>query len=382
MNKAQYFNTVIIDTNAFDSKGNDFCGYFNSIIPAFFDTLSKNGIRILSHPILIGETKKHINHLDDGQTDNEKVKNAIKALTRYKNILEFIDIDYDSTIQQLEKLDIENENIKKVDQYFSSAEMLKYCNPEIVFKKYFNNEAPFDIERNKKYEFPDAFIIESIIDYIDTNPTVAILVISSDEDWKKALSTKSQITMKDNLDDALKLLYSQERSINDIIESLYEDIADYLTNNTTTETWFDIQDYDLESDIDVEKVELDNIDNNVVPLVISDEKIVIQTTVGLLVDGATTIFDYDNSVWDSETRTYYIIPFAVMDFQQAKGTATCEIHISFDKEKKPSLEKINIIEPDGVILKIDEDNVDFSEINMDLDVAADMADTAEDYYKH
>lgn len=69
MNKPQYFNTVIIDTNAFDSKGNDFCGYFNSIIPAFFDTLSKNGIRILSHPILIGETKKHINHLDDGQTD-------------------------------------------------------------------------------------------------------------------------------------------------------------------------------------------------------------------------------------------------------------------------------------------------------------------------
>lgn len=382
MNKPQYFNTVIIDTNAFDSKGNDFCGYFNSIIPAFFDTLSKNGIRILSHPILIGETKKHINHLDDGQTDNEKVKNAIKALTRYKNILELIDIDYDSTIQQLEKLDIENENIKKVDHYFSSAEMLKYCNPEIVFKKYFNNEAPFDKEQNKKYEFPDAFIIESIIDYIDTNPTVAILVISSDEDWKKALSTKSQITMKDNLDDALKLLYSQEQSINDIIESLYEDIADYLTNNTTTETWFDIQDYDLESDIDVEEVVLDNISNNVVPLVISERKIVLQTTVDLLVDGATTIFDYDNSVWDSETRTYYLTSFAIMDFQQATGTATCEIHITFDENKKPSLEKIHIIAPYGIILKVDEEKVDFSENDMDLDIAADRADAQEEYYKH
>ena len=382
MNKPQYFNTVIIDTNAFDSKGNDFCGYFNSIIPAFFDTLSKNGIRILSHPILIGETKKHINHLDDGQTDNEKVKNAIKALTRYKNILELIDIDYDSTIQQLEKLDIENENIKKVNQYFSSAEMLKYCKPEIVFKKYFNNEAPFDKERNKKYEFPDAFIIESIIDYIDTNPAVAILVISSDEDWKKALSTKSQITIIDNLDDALKLLYSQEQSINDIIESLYEDIADYLTNNTTTETWFDIQDYDLESDIDVEEVVLDNISNNVVPLVISERKIVLQTTVDLLVDGATTIFDYDNSVWDSETRTYYLTSFAIMDFQQATGTATCEIHITFNENKKPSLENIHIIAPNGVTLKIDEDKVDFSEINMDFDIAADRADTQEDYYNH
>lgn len=57
MDKTQFFNTVIIDTNAFDSKGNDFCGHFNSIIPSFFKTLSVHGIKILSHPVLIGETK-------------------------------------------------------------------------------------------------------------------------------------------------------------------------------------------------------------------------------------------------------------------------------------------------------------------------------------
>lgn len=382
MDKTRFFNTVIVDTNAFDSKGNDFCGHFDQIIPSFFNALSEHRIKILSHPVLIGETKKHINHIDNGQTDNDRVKNAIAALTKYKCILELINIDFESIIKQLEKLDIASENLKKVDQYFSGADMLSYCDPAIIFNKYFNADPPFAKSGDKKSEFPDAFIIESLTDYINTNPNASILVISNDNDWKSALSSKEQITIKDNIDDALRLLNSQEQSINDIIETLHEDISDYFTNNTTTETWFDIQDYDLESDIDVEKVELDNIDNNVVPLVISDEKIVLQTTVDLLVDGATTIFDYDNSVWDSETRTYYIISFAVMDFQQAKGTATCEIHISFDKEKKPSLEKINIIEPDGVILKIDEDNVDFSEINMDLDVAADMADTAEDYYKH
>lgn len=382
MDKTRFFNTVIVDTNAFDSKGNDFCGHFDQIIPSFFNALSEHRIKILSHPVLIGETKKHINHIDNGQTDNDRVKNAIAALTKYKCILELINIDFESIIKQLDKLDIASENLKKVDQYFSGADMLSYCDPAIIFNKYFNADPPFAKSGDKKSEFPDAFIIESLTDYINTNPNASILVISNDNDWKSALSSKEQITIKDNIDDALRLLNSQEQSINDIIETLHEDISDYFTNNTTTETWFDIQDYDLESDIDVEKVELDNIDNNVVPLVISDEKIVLQTTVDLLVDGATTIFDYDNSVWDSETRTYYIISFAVMDFQQAKGTATCEIHISFDKEKKPSLEKINIIEPDGVILKIDEDNVDFSEINMDLDVAADMADTAEDYYKH
>lgn len=382
MDKTRFFNTVIVDTNAFDSKGNDFCGHFDQIIPSFFNALSEHRIKILSHPVLIGETKKHINHIDNGQTDNDRVKNAIAALTKYKCILELINIDFESIIKQLEKLDIASENLKKVDQYFSGADMLSYCDPAIIFNKYFNADPPFAKSGDKKSEFPDAFIIESLTDYINTNPNASILVISNDNDWKSALSSKEQITIKDNIDDALRLLNSQEQSINDIIETLHEDISDYFTNNTTTETWFDIQDYDLESDIDVEKVKLDNIDNNVVPLVISDEKIVLQTTVDLLVDGATTIFDYDNSVWDSETRTYYIISFAVMDFQQAKGTATCEIHISFDKEKKPSLEKINIIEPDGVILKIDEDNVDFSEINMDLDVAADMADTAEDYYKH
>ena len=60
MDKTRFFNTVIVDTNAFDSKGNDFCGHFDQIIPSFFNALSEHRIKILSHPVLIGETKKHI----------------------------------------------------------------------------------------------------------------------------------------------------------------------------------------------------------------------------------------------------------------------------------------------------------------------------------
>lgn len=382
MDKTRFFNTVIIDTNAFDSKGNDFCGHFDQIIPSFFYALSEHRIKILSHPVLIGETKKHINHIDNGQTGNDRVKNAIAALTKYKCILELINIDFESIIKQLEKLDIASENLKKVDQYFSGADMLSYCDPAVIFNKYFNADPPFAKSGDKKSEFPDAFIIESLTDYINTNPNASILVISNDNDWKSALSSKEQITIKDNIDDALKLLYSQEQSINGIIETLYDDISDYFTNNTTTETWFDLQDFDLESDIDVEEVVLDNISNNIVPLIVSEKKIVLQTTVDLLVDGAATIFDYDNSIWDSETKTYYLTSFAIMDFQQAVGRATCEIHIAFDENKKPSLEKILIIAPHGVILKVDEEKIDISEIDMDLDVAADIADTQEDYYNH
>ncbi|MCM1508747.1 MAG: PIN domain-containing protein, partial [Ruminococcus flavefaciens] len=359
MNKGQFFNAVIIDTNAFDAKGNDFCGYFNSIIPSLFSSLSEHNIKIISHPVLIGETKKHIKYGIGGQTNNQKVLNMILALTRNKSILDLIHLDYDAIILQLEQLNLDADNLKKVKKYFSNAEILPYSDPAIIFEKYFNAEPPFAKSGDKKSEFPDAFIIESIVDYLNANPTVAILVISNDNDWKSALSPKEQITMVDNIDDALKLLYSQEQSINDIIETLYEDIADYFINNTITETWFDIYDYDLESDIDIEKIELDEINNNIVPLVISESKIVLQTTVDLLVDGATTIFDYDNSVWDSETRTYYFTSFAIMDFQQASGTATCEIHISFDKNKKPSLEKIHIIAPYGVMLTVDEEKVDF-----------------------
>lgn len=382
MNSNPLFNAVIIDTNAFDSKYNDFCGYFNSIIPSFFKSLSEQNIKIISHPVLIGETKKHIQFGVGGKTLNQKVTNTINALTRNKEILKLVSFDYNDILAKLEQLDLEKNNLQAVERLFSKAEMLSYSDPAIIFDKYFKNEPPFSESGDKKSEFPDAFIIESIMDYLKGHSTDSLLIISNDNDWTKSFYGKDKISMVDNIDDALKLLNNQEKNINYIIETLYQDIKDYFAENTTTETWFDIHNYELESDIDIEEVKLDDISDNYVPLVISENKIVLQITVKLLVDGATTIFDYDNSVWDSEIRTYILTSFAVLDFQQASGEVTCEIHISLDDNKEPNLERIKIIAPHGITLSLNEENMDISEITFDLDVKSDMQDTAEDYYNH
>lgn len=382
MSSSQLVNAVIIDTNAFDSKNNDFCGYFNSIIPSFFQILSEQNIKIISHPVLIGETRKHIRFGVDGMTLKQKVTNTINSLTRNKEILELVSLDYIGILSKLEQLDLEKDNLQIVAELFSDAEILPYCDPAIIFEKYFNSEPPFAESGDKKSEFPDAFIIESIMDYLKCHLTDSLLIISNDNDWKKSFDGKDRISMVDNIDDALKLLNTQEKNISYIIETIYQDIKDFFAENTSTETWFDIHDYDLESDIEIDEVELEYMSENYVPLVITENKIVLQTTVDLLVNGSTTILDYNNSVWDSEDRTYIFTSFAVLDFKQAKCDTTCEIHISLDDNQRPNLERIKIIAPHGVMLSLDEDNVDISEINFDLDTESDMLDTAEDYYNH
>ena len=43
------YGGIIIDTNAFDAKGNDFCGCFNAILPSFFATTPWSAMGKVTH---------------------------------------------------------------------------------------------------------------------------------------------------------------------------------------------------------------------------------------------------------------------------------------------------------------------------------------------
>lgn len=54
------FDAVIVDTSAFCKEQLDFIGLQNAILPSFFEMLEEKRIVLLTHPILLEETKKHI----------------------------------------------------------------------------------------------------------------------------------------------------------------------------------------------------------------------------------------------------------------------------------------------------------------------------------
>ena len=375
-----FYGGIIIDTNAFDAKGNDFCGCFNAILPSFFATIRAQKIQLLSHPVLQGEVLRHI------KTGELKTKpeNAVSSLVRNRMYLELIDIPIDAAILKLKELDLCTKEIEAYVSYYKDAVVLPYAEPSEVFRKYFESEPPFSDKGDKKAEFPDAFVLVALEKYLEDNLGTCVMVVSNDGDWISALSDKSNVQLVDSIDSALQLLNKSERKIEEYLSSVISDVSAYICDKAALDIWFELYDYDYQEEIEIEEVRLIGIDNNgIVPLVLSDNMLTLQVDLDLAVDGSATIVDYDNSVWDSEDKCYIITSFSIMDFKNATGQVTAEIQIGLGDDSKPILENIKLVAPHGVALTVDEDNLKFTDLSFDAaDAHGEMMDALEEYYRH
>ena len=375
-----FYGGIIIDTNAFDAKGNDFCGCFNAILPSFFATIRAQKIQLLSHPVLQGEVLRHI------KTGELKTKpeNAVSSLVRNRMYLELIDIPIDAAILKLKELDLCTKEIEAYVSYYKDAVVLPYAEPSEVFRKYFESEPPFSDKGDKKAEFPDAFVLVALEKYLEDNLGTCVMVVSNDGDWISALSDKSNVQLVDSIDSALQLLNKSERKIEEYLSSVIPDVSAYICDKAALDIWFELYDYDYQEEIEIEEVRLIGIDNNgIVPLVLSDNMLTLQVDLDLAVDGSATIVDYDNSVWDSEDKCYIITSFSIMDFKNATGQVTAELQIGLGDDSKPILENIKLVAPHGVALTVDEDNLKFTDLSFDAaDAHGEMMDALEEYYRH
>lgn len=94
-------------------------------------------------------------------------------------------------------------------------------------KDYIENNFPFEEKTNKKYEFPDAFMIAKLKrSFNEKNP---IYVITKDEGFKKAIENIAGLEGKyDNLKDVFDLINSE----NEIYK--YNEIKEFLSNSIHT----------------------------------------------------------------------------------------------------------------------------------------------------
>ena len=375
-----FCGAIIIDTNAFDAKGNDFCGYFDAILPSLFVAIRAQNIQLLSHPVLQGEVFRHIN-TGDLKT---KPENAALSLVRNKVYLELIGVSVDVAIQKLKELDLSQKAIETYNRYYREATVLPYADPSEVFRKYFESEPPFYDKGDKKAEFPDAFILGALEKYLENNPDTCVMVVSNDNDWAAALSDKPNALLVDSIDSALQILNKTEHKIGECLASVFSDISAYIGDKATTDIWFEINDYECQEETEVEAVRFVDFDNNgIVPLLLSDNKLTLQVDLDIEVEGSTTIVDYDNSIWDHEDRCFIFTSFSIMEFKDATGRVTAEIQIRLSDNQSPTLDSIKLMAPHGVTLTVDENKLEFTDLSFDAtDAREDMMDALEEYYRH
>lgn len=170
---------IFIDTNIFVSEN-----YFlegNSINQLM--TLAEDGfINILWPEIAYEEVKSHLLR-DVLGNFREVCGKDNKALRNNDVFLSFCQTGAKS---------VERCVLKKLERFKSRSNAYiipySYCiDVEGVFKKYFNKEKPFGSDK-KKYEFPDAFIIQALEKYCQGTGLNKIIVLTQDKDFVSSSS--------------------------------------------------------------------------------------------------------------------------------------------------------------------------------------------------
>ena len=279
-------NKLFIDTNAF-----------------FQLKYSFNTSQIIE--ALIKTTKdKNLEYNNLSVIDNEIIADIKEICQKEKSVVN--DIGW---IKNYLKENIINDNcFKKLTDYTNFKKLIKAVdcdvskiNPEIVLKQYFDVQLPFELNSEKRKEFPDAFI-STYVNNLITESDEKIYFITDDGGLAKSLND-NVIIYKD--------LYDFLSSMNGILPKEEKRILSYLNNNLILLNKLilekaSIQTYGLEQEeINIESISIDEI-NSIQVVNKQDNKFVIRCKCNSLdLNGEFMCFDYENS-YKSNDSNYYI----------------------------------------------------------------------------
>ena len=317
-------NVVIIDTSAYVREQCDFLGLNSSILPSLFELLSSKGISLLSHPILVEEIKKHINC----SSIIERLDHAKASLSKYKNILNLIDISVEDSISKIDSLKLASQMVDAFERFYIEATVLSYPNPATVFAQYFSGSPPFTESRDKKHEFPDAFVIEAIRQFLAVHPESSILIISDDSDWVKAMINMQRAFLADSIVQGIKFLQSSENIV-PIFDAVKYELGEQICQLAECES-FEISGFELIDDVEIDSIEVDEISDDIVPLKISESSILVRAYATLIISGRGTVLDESHSYWDNEDMKYIIAEYNDISFNNGSAEVECELSVTFD----------------------------------------------------
>lgn len=335
MNDNGRITAVLVDTNAFIVANNDFLGIKSSLLPSFFSLVKEKEVRLLMHPILEKEIEKHI----EDSSLYKDYQNLKIYLNKCEGMLKRIGCKHDEFVPMICKYDVRQKLIDAFKQNYIDSLVLRYPKPEKVFERYFASNPPFAVSGKKKNEFPDAFVIESIKDYIKEHHNDVLLIVTNDNDWKLAFEQFNCIEICDTIDDAVKRIHHIKSILDSdmlslIFKSAYKEIVESAHFLAQCEC-YELEDYEIIDELDVSSIIVQSISDIYTPLKITRESVLLKTEVELNIAGEAEIFDEENSIWDSEDRDYIFREYADVTFDGI-ARVECEVEIQFDFDELES----------------------------------------------
>lgn len=361
------FDAVIVDTSAFCKEQLDFIGLQNAILPSFFEMLDEKRVALLTHPILQEEIKRHIAKSEV----ITKLANLKSAIKKYKNILPLVGLSAEDIEKLIDNVDLRSQLVDAFEKFYADAVVLPYPNAEKVFQQYFFCQPPFASTGDKKSEFPDAFVILAVKQYLVAHPDVCILVLTNDTDWKKSFADTQRVVLADSIGAGIRMIQNSE-DILPIFNEAIPCIKSTLINFLEIEA-FDLSEFEVIDDVEVTSIRVKSVSDNIVPLKISDDRLILRTTADIEVDGNAIIMDDDRSIWDPEDREYLFTAYSNIFFEKATAEVEFDVEISIDSEDGYSFIDVEGVELNVMYcieLDIDWENTTFYDVDWDVDIEA------------
>ena len=316
---------LLIDTSIYEKEGFNFNqGYLNII-----SKLCKNGdLQLLTHKIIDGEIRSHmLEKVDSFKSNIKKLQNQSNIF--YKNasyeILKKFDekwfkvnslMAYDKFLEDTKPIELKNDKI----------------NIDLLVKSYIQKEPPFG-DGKKKNEFPDAIILNALLNYKLKKEDV-LYIISLDNDWIKFAEINKIISYSNIYDFMNKVMSKDEQNL------MYTEALNRWLNKTNNQE--QIESMLIEKlDTQIEKLHdsFDDIDHNSTITALEDAECIwfdidkkefkFQVFCPCSINYILSFYDYDNAYYDREDGRYYNLEYVSRKYEDSTVGISI-INLKFD----------------------------------------------------
>lgn len=385
---------VFIDANVFDE-----CKYHLdgtsplNILRKFADSKKVN---LYTSNIVLGEARKHIK--DNVISSYELLNKHIKEMRRLISPSLLKGTSFAQCYEIPQNNGFEDLAVAKFNEYLEDLHFTILDNADVdvnqIIDDYFQFRPPFENNKKKKNEFPDAIMIAKIKNqFSEGNP---IWIISSDKGFRKAFEDIQGYNSFEKLNELFDMINEQdEKNTYDAIKThlLDKDVLNHLIGVLKEKIYdgnfeIDGQDCDRKGICDgfeYDEVFIEEISGLEVKVSSVDDVSEGNVTVTVECKGDISVIcyydDYSNSAWDSEEKEYlYVERGEVSENHSVEFESIITFSVSsFANEFNFELKDVEFD------LEMDQ----WTRINREFivndprsDAEAEMMDALEEYYKH
>lgn len=328
MNQTLKTPLVFMDTEAFDKVKLKFTSFSFGLLRELHEV---NRITIYLTDITLKEVEAHISEkVDQIYESIKKLKDNLSLLENFDEYSQIFNFDKDLCLALYHRALSHFLRGGYLGNDIPIISVSEYASITSVFNKYFSQQPPFN-NGKKKYEFPDAFVIEALEQWCKKNNKL-MYIISRDSDMKKACLSSNYLLSIETVDEFLNLVHSEEKYIFSIAHQWFlkknKEIKEKIIECFSQQESHLKQHNQIDTEIDIDNIKINSISlGNGNLIEIKDELVVFAVEAEISYstdviyvpdllytqkDGSICVFNYLEETLDEKQRVlaYITIEFS------------------------------------------------------------------------